>query len=318
MISPNDPAGAAWRWSLALRRAGHECRSITTAIKYNFLFPKDLHVPWLTTYDELEEVLATADVFHFHVNTDEDTPLGPFRVRQFLSDQVVVYHHHGSPLRDDPEGMRRRDRERGWLALVSTPDLLRLHPDAVWIPNPVPLDDPLHRPLSARARSARLRVGHSPTKTEIKNTEDFLAAAEGLDLDVEVIQLTRFEECLRRKRQCDLFFDHMQGYYGMSSLEAMAQGVATIAGLDDGVIGHLRAFTGADRLPWIVARTRAELREVLRRAIADPDAVREAGEASRRWMERYWDERTIARRLIGIYERLRERGGAVISSRMSR
>lgn len=303
MLTSNDPAGSAIHMTRALRRAGHECRLVTTEIRYNFLFPKDLHVPWLNDFSALEEALTTADVFHFHMTFDENIRVGPFLPRDFLRDQLIVHHHHGEPpFRADPRPFR--EKERGRAALVSTPDLLKLHPEATWIPNPVPLDDPRLQPVAKR--NPRVRVGHSPTRVELKNTDDFIAATERLDLERVIIQNTAWEQCLETKRGCDLFFDHMQGYYGMSSLEALAQGVPTIAGLDDWNIDHLKDFTGADDLPWVIARDRAALRAAIRSLAHDPAARAAIGAASRRWMERYWTEESIGGRLAAWYEAQRQ------------
>lgn len=322
MVTTNDPAGTAIQFTRALNRfTPHRCRLITTELRYNFYYEKDLHVPWLEDYGELEQVLAEADLFHFHMTADEDLPLGPFRVRDFHRGQPVIHHHHGEPaFRGDPRPFVERERALGRQALVSTPDLLRLHPEARWIPNPVPLDDPDYMPAE-RPEREEIWVGHSPTRRELKNTEEFRAVMERLAaadrrLRACVIENTPHRECLRIKSQCDLFFDHMQGYFGVSSLEALSLGVPTVAGLDAWNRRCLREFTGSEELPWIVARNADELERVIRRYAGSRELRKEAGKHSRAWMVRCWTPARIASELAGLYEVLADgaRGRAPLAA----
>jgi len=87
MITTNDPAGTAISFTRAINKyTVHNCRLITTEIRYNFMFEKDLHLPWLKEDDwaEVEDLLKTSDVFHFHMTTDENIQLGPFHVKNYI------------------------------------------------------------------------------------------------------------------------------------------------------------------------------------------------------------------------------------------
>jgi len=314
MIAVNGPAGTAVGLADALNRlTGHRCRVATLETRYNHGWRKDLHVPDLDEAGlaELEAALRTADLFHFHMTADEHLHLGPFLPADFLRGKLVVHHHHGHPdFRANPGKYRARYAERGRRnLLVSTPDLLRLLPGARWQPNPVPEKDPAYRPVEPRP-AGRPLVAHAPTRKELKNTDDLLAVmaglrAAGLDLGLELIDDAPHAECLRRKARCHMVFDHMQGYYGMSSLESLAQGVPVVAGLDDWCAGHMREFADCGRLPWIVARDRAALAAALARLARDPEAREAAGLASRRFMEQSWSEEHVVARLEEFYAGLR-------------
>lgn len=311
MVTTNDPAGTAIEFTKALNRyTPHRCRLVTTEVRYNFLYEKDLHVPWLADPSELEQTLRTADVFHFHMIADEDLPLGPFRVREFLGGQPVLHHHHGEPpFRAEPRRFADREQALGRRALVSTPDLHRMYPEATWLPNLVPLDHPAYAPKSEYNHRHEIIVGHSPTKKELKNTAEFREIMGRLmgrnpRLRERVIENTAHSECLRLKRDCDMLFDHMQGYYGVSSLEALSQGVPTIAGIDDWNLGHIREFTGRWDVPWFIARTADELERTIEDLAADLSMREERGRASRAWMESCWSAPKIASRLAAFYESL--------------
>lgn len=308
MVTTNDPAGTGIQLARAIERfSSHRCRLVSTETRYRCGFEKDLHVPDLRDYGELEAVLKGADLFHFHMVADEDLALGPFRVRDFHRGQPLVHHHHGEPpFRADPGRFVERERALGRTALVSTPDLLRLHPDATWVPNPVPVGDPDYRPAAPERDEKEIRVGHSPTRRELKNTAEFLAVMEELRtrdprLRAEVIENQPHRECLRQKRSCQIFFDHMQGYFGVSSLEALSQGVSTIAGIDDWNREAIARFTGTDELPWVVARDASELVRRIQELAGDPARRRKIGAASRAWMERAWSAPRIVEILLDAY-----------------
>lgn len=314
MMAVNDPAGTAIALANAVNRfTSAQCRVITLETRYNHGWQKDLHLPDLGPEEmaEVEWLLATSDIFHFHMTADEDLRIGPFTPRDFMAGKLVVHHHHGHPdYRSDPEKYRRKYRERGRRhILVSTPDLLRHFPEALWMPNTVPLEDPLLRPMGGKPRApdeAPMLVGHSPTRKDLKNTDEFLAAMAELSARGEPVRLDLIDdapnvECLRRKRRCHVVFDHLQGYYGVSSLEAMAQGVPAIAGLDEWNRRRIAEFAGTEDLPWVICKP-GEIAATLEGLLRDPDRREAIGLASRAFMERSWRGKTIAQRLLGFYE----------------
>jgi glycosyltransferase involved in cell wall biosynthesis len=310
MLTANDPAGVAIQMAKAVNRlTPHVCRLVTTEIRYNFLFEKDLHVPALDQagLDELEQVLRESDIFHFHLIYDEHLQLGPFLPKDFLKGKTIVHHHHGHPdFRANPEKYREKYRRLGRKnLLVSTPDLLKKLPEAKWLPNFVPIDEPLFVPAPQGRRDGML-VAHSPTRKELKNTDQLLEIVGRLrnelpGLELDLIENTRYEECLRRKQGADLVFDHMQGYYGVSSIESLSQGKPVIAGLDEWNILQIKEFFGCAEIPWVLARNEAELEDALRRLYQTPALREELGRASRAFMERFWNEQPIIARLIDFY-----------------
>jgi hypothetical protein len=125
------------------------------------------------------------------------------------------------------------------------------------------------------------------------------------NLDLDLIDDATHAECLARKQACDMVFDHMQGYYGMSSLEALSQGLPTIAGLDDWNIATIREFFQCDELPWVPARTPEALLDAVRRLTLSPEERRRIGAASRTFMETVWSEERLTAALDEFYQHLR-------------
>lgn len=313
MIAVNDPAGTAIGFADALnRKSEHFCRVATLETRYNHGWRKDLHVPDLDEAGlaELEEALTSADVFHFHMTADEHLPLGPFVPADYLRGKALVHHHHGHPdFRENPGKYSRKYRELGRKnLLVSTPDLMHILPEARWQPNCVDEQAEAYRPLADKP-SGPVRIAHSPTRRDLKNTDDLLAVmrdlnARGHAMELDLIDDAPHVECLQRKRRSHIAFDHMQGYYGMSSLEALAQGVPTVAGLSDWCMEMMREFTGCGELPWLVARTPEDLGHTLAHLACDANARAEAGATSRAFMEDCWSEDRVLDRLLDFYAAL--------------
>jgi hypothetical protein len=314
MITENDPAGMGIAFRNAINRhTEYRCRLITTEIRYNFYFEKDVHVPLLRSdgFDEIVQLLKDADIIHFHLLADESIQLGPVKVKQYIDEKKIVHHHHGHPhFRANPEFYREKYRPLKRTVLVSTPDLLHLLPEARWQPNLVPIEDPLYLP-SHPSSNGVVRVGQAPTRKDLKNTLELIHVMERLQsaledrrLELDIIENCLYRECLKRKNQCHIIFDHMHGYYGISSLESLSQGKPVIAGLDDWNIQCIKDFTGADALPWIIARSSDELEERLRHLIWDRECRNHVARKSRRFMEDYWTEQHALKNLLAAYESL--------------
>lgn len=315
MIAVNDPAGTGIGFCRAVNRLGrHTCRIVTLETRYTHSWPKDLHVPDLDGpgLAELERLLKTSDVFHFHMTADEHLRLGPFLPADFLPGKAVVHHEHGHhDFRSNPEAFRAKYRGLGRKhLLVSTPDLKRMMPEARWQPNLVHQDEPAVRPAE-RMWTGPLKLAHSPTRRDLKNTDELLAVVEalrasGLGLELDLIDNVPHRECLERKRSAHVLFDHMQGYYGVSSLEGLSQGLAVIAGLDDWNLAHVAQFAGVPQagLPWVLAHDADGLERSLRALASDLDRCRAVGEASRRFVEDCWSEAKVAGLLCDFWDAL--------------
>jgi hypothetical protein len=310
MIAINDPAGTAIEFTKAINRyTEHSCRLITKEIRYNFMFEKDLHLPWLDAdgWDEVEELLKNSDVFHFHMTADENVEIGPFRPVDYMRGKIIVHHHHGHPdFRGNPKKYRKKYKElRRRNLLVSTPDLLKLLPDARWQPNLVPIDDHLYTPLENKPASPVI-ICQSPTRKDLKNTTEFVQAVTDLKrqstitIELRLIENTSHKDCLRLKRESHILFDHLQGYFGVSSLEGLSQGLCVIAGLDTWNRKHIEDFAQTEDLPWL-QMSACNLGKKLSTIVRDRSAIERQAQLSRSFMRTSWNDELVVQRLVGAY-----------------
>jgi glycosyltransferase involved in cell wall biosynthesis len=314
MIGRNDPAGMMITFANALNRyTEHTARVISLETRYNMEYEYDIQLGRLPEedYGEIEHLLKTSDLIHFHMLVNEHIMIGPLVVREYVSDKPMYHHHHGHPdFLINADRYQDRYRKLGRRCGVSTPDLLKLIPDAVWLPNMVPLQeaDFLPRPDHLGDQS-EVRVVQAPTRKWHKHTAEFERVMERISADhpnarMEILTGYSYRGCLKQKRRSHVVFDHMNGWFGISSLESLAHGIPVIAGLDEWCTEQMKAFAGTDSLPWVVARTEEELESQIRDLVNNPGRRVDVGAASRTFMENHWSERDALAVLLDEYAKI--------------
>jgi hypothetical protein len=296
-LGATDPAGVVARFQLAADKyGGLEIRSAHRATAY-FDFPHDL--TWdRQTEPEIRELAQKADVIHLN---NSYTAYRRFRLRK-----PALLHHHGSLFRSNPEHMLEIARQGKMVQAVSTPDLLRFAPDVLhWLPTAYDVDElaafgEAHR----RAPDGRIRIVQAPTNREHKATELLIAAvdelvAEGLPIDLVIVEGTTQAECLRIKATADIVFDQLEWGYGCNAVEAWAMGIPVISGSDEWTRAWMHEHWG--ETPYEDA-TAESLREVIRQVIDDHyrEGVRARGIAH---VRKYHDEKPALARLAELYAR---------------
>lgn len=316
MLGQNDPAGMMVAFANAINRyTEHSARAISMRTVYSLDFEYDIELPRLKEdFSEVEHLLKTSDIFHFHMLMDENYQLGPLEIRNYIKGKKLLYHHHGTydhqmflALADQYNEKYIKSKKR---AIVATPDLLKLLPAATWQPNLVPIHNLDFLPRNDHlASSEEVHIAQAPTRKWHKHTKEFQAVCKRLEATYpnvrsHILEGKSYRECLKFKRGCHAVFDHMNGWFGISSLESLSHGIPTLAGLDKWCSSHIKDFTGAKTLPWRVVRDEVALEKELRSLIENPESRVEIGAESRLFMERYWTEQHALSVLLKTYESL--------------
>jgi hypothetical protein len=237
-------------------------------------------------------LLKSADIIHVHGGIRRSQLM--LRTLKKKSKARWILHYHGSESRMG-YGMHHRDLADA--KVISTPDLIRWHPDAVWLPNPI--SEVLEASVKTRTkRSDMLRIGHFPTKRSIKGTESIQRALAPLiqrrEVELTIAEKRPHEEIMSIMRKVDVVIDQLNDLmiFSKVALEAMAIGVPAISSYDASIFPK-------DCPVWR-ANSEDELRdrvlEILERGI--DDGLRER---CMEYVSRYHDPRRVVQKLSEIY-----------------
>jgi glycosyltransferase involved in cell wall biosynthesis len=146
-------------------------------------------------------------------------------------------------------------------------------------------------------------VLHAPSSRHRKGTEHVIAACEGLDVELDIVEGLRHDEARRHYERADIVVDQLNaGWYGIFALEAMALAKPVLSYLRDEAVQETERAAGV-RVP-IVRVTKETLRDRIAGLAASPEERRRVGASSRAYVEQVHDADKGADRLIAIYDAL--------------
>ena len=303
--APVNTAGIPWQNVQALRRRGVDARLVVFE-RYR-LHPEadvslDRHGGFARRQAQqwraLARLLPGTDVFHFYFGLTLVPQTAQFPLLRALRKRSVM-HYLGSDIRGKtPEQLaagRKADAQ-----VVGSYDAIRWVPEAEVIPPGIDVARIEPAPPSDRPRPL---IVHAPSSRRRKGTEHVVAAVEGLDAELELVEGLHHDAAFERYRAADVIVDQLNaGWYGVFAIEAMALGKPVVTFLHDEAVRRTeRAF--ATRVPLVPA-TKDTLREALRPLVADPALRRRIGAESRAYVERVHDLDRVADRLLDLYARL--------------
>jgi len=257
--------------------------------------------------DLVARLLAEADVLHYHNWWRESFLFTTYPWAWDLArEKPSVIQFHSPRFAQFEPALA----EPSLLKLVVAQYHVRFYPECRPVPNAVPIDDPLHRPLGLENDPPVVAF----TPPQCLDTEGW--GSKGVRETLPVLESgfrhrfvteAPWEEAMRLRQECDIAIDEIvTGSYHMCSLEALSQGLATIAGLDAQTVDALEQVTGTREHPWIVAGP-ATLRRALRELVEDGGYRQAKRREAREYMERHWNPAAITARFADIYSEARER-----------
>lgn len=172
--------------------------------------------------------------------------------------------------------------------------------DGGWPMAPMPVYFPWLAP--APQWETPLKVCHTVTDRRIKNTDTLIAAcnAVGDGVKLQIMECESLRKCLTAKSQCQVNFDHLQGYYGNSSIEASWMGLPNIVRIGKPAYADaIKAAWGADTIPpWHQCEDEAGLRLILKCLAGDKDGWEQSSAAHRQWHRDHWKPADYVERLF--------------------
>lgn len=237
-------------------------------------------------------LLRSADIIHIHGGIRRSQVV--LRTLKRKSKARWILHYHGSESRMG-YGMHHRDLADA--KIISTPDLIKWHPDAVWLPNPI--SEVFEEPVQPRPdRSTLLRIGHFPTKRSIKGTDMIQKALASLiqerKVELIIVEKKTHKETMSIMRRVDVVVDQLNNLsiFSKVALEAMAIGVPAISSYDDSMFPQ--------DCPVLKANSEGDLgNQVL--GILENGIEEDLRERCMNYVRRYHNPRHVVRKLSEIY-----------------
>jgi hypothetical protein len=303
---PVNTAGVPWTNVQALRRRGIDA-SLVVFNRYA-LHPEadrslDLGAGFVRRqarqWAALASLLPRTDVFHFM--------FGLTLVPQSLQYPILrtfrkrsVMHYLGSDIRGKTPEQLASGKKAG-AEIVGSWDAIRWVPEANVIPPGIDLAAVTPVPPSERKRPI---VVHAPSSRRRKGTEHVVAACEGLDVELRIVEGVRHDEAIAHYREADIVVDQFNaGWYGLLAIECLALGKPVLTFLRDEARQRTEEAYGTE-VP-LVGVTAETLRDRLEALVeAGPTEWRRLGEASRAYVEQVHDVERVADSLVELYEGL--------------
>lgn len=161
-------------------------------------------------------------------------------------------------------------------------------------------------------------VVHAPSHRAVKGTKYIVDAIErlrrdGIDVDFRLVEGKSREDARRDYEQAHLLVDQLLiGWYGGLAVECMALGKPVIAYLRESDL-HFVPDDMRAALP-VIRATPGTVYDVLKAQLSGGlEALRRAGEASRRFVERFHDAVAVARLHAADYESLARGSRATVA-----
>jgi glycosyltransferase involved in cell wall biosynthesis len=304
-LCPVNTAGVPWTIAQSLRARGVDARLVVFE-RYALHPEADVDLQrtgsllrrQATQLRAFAQLAPRTDVFHFVFGLTLLPRSLQFPALRALRKKSVM-HYLGSDIRGKTPEQLAFGKKVG-AEIVGSYDAIRWVPEANVIPPGIDVSRITPAPPSDRARPVIL---HAPSSRRRKGTEHVIAAVEGLDADLEIVEGLHHEEAFERFRNADIVVDQLNaGWYGLFAIECMALGKPVVTFLHDEAVR--RTEEAFDTKVPIVSATAETLRERLRPLVADVAARRRVGAASRAYVELVHDQERVTDRLLDIYARL--------------
>lgn len=296
-------AGVPQVLSKAQRKMGFNSDIVSfdfNKFEYNldFYYPTKLPFPlrFIEKMFNFRRISNNYDVFHFHYSSI--IPFGMDIPIWKIQKKKVIIHHHGSDIRN--KGEPRMYEKFADKIIVSTPDLLKWSPNAVWVPNPISIEDFSYVGNENKDKSEEINVIHASSNRAKKGTEYVIKAIDMLKTEGYKINLTLIEHMPNNKaieyyKKADIVIDQLLiGWYGMFAMECMALGKPVCSYISEDMESYM---------PFnpIINTSPENIVENLRILAENGSYRKEAGYKSRKYIKEMHDANKIAKKINNFY-----------------
>ena len=256
----------------------------------------------------LKEIIAKTDIFIFHpiikrgwvadkiINDGVDSKICGINWKECTKGKKVFALLHGSTnLRTFKQQYTKTLQEQYERIFCTTPDLKQLFPFTEYIPVPLDLNKEIYKSAKPRNKSNKgeIIIHHYPTDKAIKNTREFEEVCNELKKDYPKLKFKTITnmtnpQVIEDKKKIHLCFDHMQGYYGVNTLEAAAVGAVPLVGISKINSKIIKETINVKDIPFELVRTKEELKNTIKYYLDNPEEIKIMSKKNLEWMKKKW------------------------------
>lgn len=272
-----------------------------------FMGPKesDEHTLFLSSSDQVaraKDVLEAADCIVFFEDDDEESESWPFPLSPHLQQAAILHLYIGYRVHQKDPRLTRRGRR----VLTPLPHLLKMYPGSHFYAGFPPISLSEKEPVEPQSvKDGICRFLHTPSRPHWttsrypyhKDTAAYLEAARqlkkkyGSKVEFHQIGGWSHEEVLRAREYCDVTFNQLRGFHGLSGDEALILGRPCVQFFDQiNINRHLEYWGLEANFPWISC-PREELIETFEELVEYPEKRAKIGQQSREFMRKYFGPR---------------------------
>jgi len=270
---------------------------------------------------ELKRVLEAADCVVFFEDDDENSPNWSFPFSDYVKDLPKIHLYIGYRVHTKSPLMERVGRT----LLTPLPHLLKMYPQGHFyagFPPCLEESDSGVPPLSTSDGICRFL--HTPSLPHWttsrypyhKDTEAYLEAAmelrkkHGNKVEFHQVGGWSHKEVIEARLSCDVTFNQLRGFHGLSGDEAMTLGRPCVQFFDQFNVNRHLEYWGLDtEFPWLSCR-RQELAATFEKLLLSPALRSQKGADSRVFMRKYFSpQKGILPLLYHCYRAVRATGG---------
>ena len=306
-----DPAGVNYLLHNALIKNGFNSRHILTSMRCLHNIQQGYDVIAEQDANKAKELLDWADILHINQEINDPFNLGIFYPEKFLK-KPFVFHNHGgyNLLYPELQLSTLNSYKKKFPFVVCSPLTKKIIPEAIWLPNICPINDPLYLPYERRfdkevkicskvfSTQTRLYKGINVVE-EMINV--FLKDKWKFPIEYKVFENLILLETLTKSADFHICVENLtQGFIGMAGWESLSKGQVVIARLDPIVKEHYERL--GKNCPIIDVTGMDEMCKVIRDLCVDREYLKRKCEEGRKWMEKYYSEEIIVKKYVKLYE----------------
>ncbi len=280
----------------------------------------DEDLSWQSEDDKklARELIKKADIIHFHHFMDLEF-YNPFVInflKETKSECKFLRHFHSDksyiektdldfkkiyPNDKVPRIVIPHYPERGFMDCVIVPNII-----PIWEKycSPVTTDNPKPVVVYSASNKTSYKVERWATKGYPEVMEKLSELKDKLGFELKTIAGIPFKEAMKIKQNADIVIgDIVTGSYHLTELEGLALGKPTLSYLDGrSVMTFVKTFK-TDDIPFVNVNI-DNLEFALEDLVTNKELRANLGNFSRKWIEKYYDDRVLIKNFTDIYDKL--------------